>query len=57
MEYSAIASQAEVEARVRAMALEGMESRALGVRQIESISIEHIVKCCGAAFAGVVELG
>lgn len=54
MEYAAKGHKEEVEERVREMALEGMKQRRKTVKSIKSISVEHQVTRCGAAFAAVV---
>lgn len=54
MEYSAPDTRANVEAKVRRMAEEGMRMRGKKIRAVKSIASEHLVKECGAAFAAVV---
>jgi arginine decarboxylase len=54
MEYSAQDTKVVVEAKVRKMAEEGMKMRGKKIREIKSVSAEHLVKECGAAFAAVV---
>ena len=54
MEYSAPDAKANVEAKVRRMAEEGMKMRGKKIREIKSAAAEHLVRECGAAFAAVV---
>jgi arginine decarboxylase len=54
MEYSSRDTKANVEAKVRKMAEEGMKMRGRKIRGIRSVVVEHTVKECGAAFAAVV---
>ena len=54
MEYSARGSKAEIEEKVRRMALEGMKLRQREIRELKSIAIEHRVQTAGATLAAVV---
>jgi arginine decarboxylase len=54
MEYHEAAPKAEVEAKVRRMAEEGMRFRGQKIQRVESVAAEHIVEKTGAAFAAVV---
>jgi len=54
MEYSAKGSKEEVENTVVNMAKEGMKMRGKRIKTIKSVSVEHRVERCGAAFAAVV---
>lgn len=54
MEYSARGHREEAEEIVRNMAVEGMESRTRGVKELKSLSVEYKVQKIGAAVAAVV---
>ncbi len=54
MEYHEAAPEAEVEAKVRRMAEEGMRFRGQKIKKVESIAAQHLVEKTGAAFAAVV---
>lgn len=54
MEHHAPAPLEEVSARVRQMALRGMEHRDRAVAEVSVVGAEHTVQRHGAAFAGVV---
>jgi arginine decarboxylase len=54
MEYAAKGSKEEVETTVINMAEEGMKMRGKRIKSIKSVTVEHKVEHCGAAFAAVV---
>lgn len=54
MEHHGVGSAAEIEATVREMARQGMLFRNRACKEIESISVEHVVQKHGATFAAVV---
>lgn len=54
MEYSARGTKAEIEERVRRMALEGMKLREREIKELKSIAVEHKVQKVGATLAAVV---
>ena len=54
MEYSARGTKAEVEEKVRQMAIEGMKFRGREIKDLKSIAVEHRVQKFGATFAAVV---
>ncbi len=54
MEYSSHGRKEDIEKMVRHMAQKGMEMRNEKIREIKSISVEHIVDKIGTAFASVV---
>ncbi|MEX0679967.1 MAG: arginine decarboxylase, pyruvoyl-dependent [Balneolales bacterium] len=54
MEYEGRQPLSEVEAKVHQMAEDAFAYRRRKLREIKSIGVEHIVKQCGAVFAGVI---
>ncbi len=54
MEYSSRGRKEDVESIVREMAREGMKTRGLNIKHVESRSVEHRVTNIGAAIAAVV---
>jgi len=54
MEYTARGTKAEIEERVRRMALEGMKLREREIKELKSIAVEHKVQKVGATLAAVV---
>lgn len=53
MEYSAITTAAKAEETVRKMAEDALKHRGIDIKEIKSISSEHIVVNFGCAFAAV----
>ncbi len=53
MECSAHSSKADIEAKITEMVNNAVKIRNLTVREIKICAIEHRVRCCGCAFAGV----
>lgn len=54
MEHHGVGTLADIEAKVREMAVQGMAYRNREVREVVSIGVEHVVQAHGGAFAGVV---
>ena len=54
MEHHGIGRRVDVEAKVREMAIHGMQHRNREIRDVLVMGAEHQVETCGAAFAGVV---
>lgn len=54
MEHHGVGTLADIEAKVREMAVQGMAYRNREVREVVSIGVEHTVQAHGGAFAGVV---